>query len=899
MNPTTPNRWENLPMTRPTPWDEMPAWEQRLRARRVGLPDWAEEAPDRCAVVATTEEGVVETHSWTPGTEPVQLTRRPDGTVDATIDPNGEWVWWFDDTNGDEYGVWRRQPFGAAPGQQVDDPTGLPAAYSAGLDLGRSGLVVVGSNDDEYGTRIHALTAGAGSPRLLYAHRETAYVGGLSRDEALLALSHSEHGDSRHPALRVVRATDGETVGELWDGPGKSLRPAGFAPVAGDQRLLVIHERGGVPGLLLWDPVDDPTGSAVRELPLAAPGEVTDVDWFPAADALLVALDHEARTRLWRLDLTDGTTRPLGPATGTVSEAGVRPDGDVWLSWSSAATPPAIRSASGDVVLEPLGPRAPGSVAVQDVWVDGPGGRVHALLRLPSAGTAPYPTVFEVHGGPEWHDPDAFTGYASAYVDQGYAVVNVNYRGSTGYGTAWRDAIGERIGHTELADILAVRDHLVDAGVVDRERVALSGSSWGGYLTLLGLGSQPDAWSVGIASCRWPTTWPPTRTRWRRSSRSTAPCSAAHRTRSTTGTSTRARSPTSRRSGPRCSCWPVRTTPAARSARSTTTSPGSPRWAGRTRCTGSTPATDPWSTTSAWPSSGSSSTSSRATSPRRCNRRSRRPAPQRIRARRRFPPAEPDFFAVRPHPADTSVPTRSALLLRGEQSRASSQRGGLGRRFPHRKGLSTAVGGVSRRPQGEGRPGGVVGGGPDARGMAADQDWMARKCRMMRRAEVSRAARVSAAMAAQRAAAGRLLAPTVDEAEVEALVLAVRCAVGACLRAGRRRESLSQRELATRLGVSCSTVARLESGRGEPKLADVVRALAAVGGRLVIERPMPESRAAGAFVRDRAGRRLPAHLRHYRLNDPHTWWPGTTDSRWWDREPTWSYERRLPRTARR
>jgi dipeptidyl aminopeptidase/acylaminoacyl peptidase len=137
---------------------------------------------------------------------------------------------------------------------------------------------------------------------------------------------------------------------------------------------------------------------------------------------------------------------------------------------------------------------------VQDVWADGPGGRVHALLRLPDGGSAPYPTVFEVHGGPEWHDADSFTSYASAYVDMGYAVVNVNYRGSTGYGTSWRDAIGERIGHTELADVQAVRNRLVADGIVDDARVGISGSSWGGFLALLALGSQPEAWSVGVAS---------------------------------------------------------------------------------------------------------------------------------------------------------------------------------------------------------------------------------------------------------------------------------------------------------------------------------------------------------------------------------------------------------------
>jgi dienelactone hydrolase len=487
--------------TPPTEFTDLPLWEQRVRARRVGLPDWAEDAPDRCAVVATTADGVIETHSWSPGAEPIQLTRRSDGTIEATIDPAGDWIWWFDDKDGDEHGIWRRQPYGSAPGEGELDATGLPAAYSVGLAIGRAGTVVVGSSDDDYGSRIHVvdISGSAPSARLLYEHEESAYVGGLSREEALVAVGHSEHGDSRHPALRVVRLADGSTVADCWDGPGKGVRPVGFSPVAGDQRMAVIHERAGVPGLLIWDPTEDSDASAAREITIDAPGEVTDVDWYPAADALLVALDHEARTRLWRVDLADGSTTPVGPTDGTVSSAGVRPDGRVWFSWSSASTPPAIREDQGSVVLAPLGPRAPGSVAVQDVWADGPGGRVHALMRRPDGGAGPYPTVFEVHGGPEWHDADSFTSYASAYVDQGYAVVNVNYRGSTGYGTAWRDAISERIGHTELADVHAVRDHLVAAGIVDDSRVAISGSSWGGFLTLLALGAQPAAWSAGVA----------------------------------------------------------------------------------------------------------------------------------------------------------------------------------------------------------------------------------------------------------------------------------------------------------------------------------------------------------------------------------------------------------------
>jgi dipeptidyl aminopeptidase/acylaminoacyl peptidase len=84
-------------------------------------------------------------------------------------------------------------------------------------------------------------------------------------------------------------------------------------------------------------------------------------------------------------------------------------------------------------------------------------------------------------------------------VDHGFAVAMVNYRGSTGYGRAWRDALEGNPGLTELEDLAAVRDHLVGAGIADSRRLVLAGGSWGGYLTLLGLGRQPELWSLGLA----------------------------------------------------------------------------------------------------------------------------------------------------------------------------------------------------------------------------------------------------------------------------------------------------------------------------------------------------------------------------------------------------------------
>jgi dipeptidyl aminopeptidase/acylaminoacyl peptidase len=75
----------------------------------------------------------------------------------------------------------------------------------------------------------------------------------------------------------------------------------------------------------------------------------------------------------------------------------------------------------------------------------------------------------------------------------------VNYRGSSGYGRAWRDALTGNPGLTELADIAAVHERVVAEGIAARDRIVLSGASWGGYLTLLGLGLQPELWALGVA----------------------------------------------------------------------------------------------------------------------------------------------------------------------------------------------------------------------------------------------------------------------------------------------------------------------------------------------------------------------------------------------------------------
>ncbi|MER7208175.1 prolyl oligopeptidase family serine peptidase [Streptosporangium sp. NPDC000239] len=464
-------------------------WQSRFRAPRVTLPVWARRAPAR-NVYRSNASGTWEIYAWDRTTGATrQVTTRPKGTSHGTIDPTGKWVWWFSDTDGDEWGGWMRQPFYGGP----DEPIDLEPGFPSGIALAATGEAAIGMARPGEGFTVSLVRPGEPA-RVIYEHTEAASVAAISLDGSLIAISHSEHGDSRHPALRVLRR-NGTVVGDLRDGEGKGVLGLRFAPVLGDRRLLALHERRGRREPLVWDPE---TGDQ-REIWLRDSGEIT-ADWYDDGRSLLLVRANRGRTYLHHYDLPGGRMSPIDTPHGVIDGATPRPDDSVEYSWSSGAHPPVIRSTNGHIVVSHGGPTAPLSVPVEDLDVEGPGGRIHALVSRPERGSGPFPTVFLLHGGPTSQDDDSFVPQVAAWVDHGFAVVRINYRGSTGYGSAWRDALVGEVGHIELADVAAVRTTMIERGIADPTRLVLAGASWGGYLTLLGLGTQPGMWAAGIAT---------------------------------------------------------------------------------------------------------------------------------------------------------------------------------------------------------------------------------------------------------------------------------------------------------------------------------------------------------------------------------------------------------------
>src|SRR5688500_17209659 len=132
--------------------------------------------------------------------------------------------------------------------------------------------------------------------------------------------------------------------------------------------------------------------------------------------------------------------------------------------------------------------------------------RLHGYLTLPRGVEARrLPMVLLVHGGPwmraGWADPlrSEDPAHPQFLASRGYAVLQVNFRGSAGYGQSLQSAgMGEVAGrmHEEL---LAWVRWAVDAGIADPDRIAIAGWSYGGYAALVGLAMTPDVFACGVS----------------------------------------------------------------------------------------------------------------------------------------------------------------------------------------------------------------------------------------------------------------------------------------------------------------------------------------------------------------------------------------------------------------
>ena len=125
---------------------------------------------------------------------------------------------------------------------------------------------------------------------------------------------------------------------------------------------------------------------------------------------------------------------------------------------------------------------------------------VPGYLTLPVGfGKENLPLVVVPHGGPWARDTWGFNTYAQFFANRGYAVLQPNFRGSTGFGKAFLDAGNKQWGDLMQDDITWGVKYLIDKGIADPARVAIFGGSYGGYAALAGLAFTPGLYAAGIS----------------------------------------------------------------------------------------------------------------------------------------------------------------------------------------------------------------------------------------------------------------------------------------------------------------------------------------------------------------------------------------------------------------
>jgi dipeptidyl aminopeptidase/acylaminoacyl peptidase len=302
--------------------------------------------------------------------------------------------------------------------------------------------------------------AGGGNARRLTTDVGRAVVPSWSPDGATIACYGT---DEQQPGF-------GEALYRVWIVPA-----AGGAP----RRLTAGYDRGAFLNSAL----------ELNAAPLWSPEGATLT--FIAADA--------GNVHAVRVAVADGSVRPvvggerqLGPPSaggGRLAYAAGAPaePGDVWSAAADGSDERRLTRVN-EVLLDRLGlPRVE-----RRAFPSPHGGTIDGWLVHPGEATPrPAPLLIHIHGGPHSFVGNAFLHsafYAYVLATRGFAVLALNAHGSGSYGRAFAHAIRGRWGEYDLPEQLAAVDALVGEGLADRERLAVAGYSYGGYMS---------AWTVG------------------------------------------------------------------------------------------------------------------------------------------------------------------------------------------------------------------------------------------------------------------------------------------------------------------------------------------------------------------------------------------------------------------
>lgn len=459
-------------------------WRQRFRATTTIDVRIARDDPDR-GVVISNRDGAYNAYAWDVPTGSLRAVTAGDAaTLEAAIAPDGSAVYYLEeDEPGTETGHLFRAPFDGGTG--IDITPHLPP-YSV-FGIGAEGDVVYAIAGVEGG--VAALIVRGEDARVIPVDGMPLQLHVDAVSDVLVTVE-APVGRGFVPDVRVTSSSDGSTIAVLERATAAAVRDGVVAVAISDGEWMRPA---------LW-----PLGADPQRIHVDLPGDVIPHDWMEDGATLLLHQSYRSATALFLHDLETGTLEQLPTPPGAMlqdSRACSLPDGRILSVWSDAHTPyrPVFSTRHGySDALTGSHPPFGGPQWEEVVFPSTEGADVQGWLLRP-VGNGPFATILYTHGGPTAVQQPVFTRMCQAWSDLGYAVLSVNYRGSTTFGESFRESLTGRIGGPDVDDVVAARQWLVDEGIADPERVIKSGYSYGGYLTLQALGTHPHLWAGGVA----------------------------------------------------------------------------------------------------------------------------------------------------------------------------------------------------------------------------------------------------------------------------------------------------------------------------------------------------------------------------------------------------------------
>lgn len=456
---------------------------------------------------------------WIKGADEPFASARP-VTADKRPVPGYFWshdsryVLYVQDRDGDEnFHVWAVDPAAAPEGDAgvpvARDLTPVPGVRAQILSVPRNlpEVMMVGLNDrDPSFHDIYKVDIATGQRTLV--RRNTDEVGAWIFDnEGQLRLAWKEKPGGGGDLLRVGLQGLEPIASAKSD---EELNPLQFHPDG--RRCYVSTNVGADVDLARLMLLDVETG----QWTLVEQDPENEVDFgggvfHPATDELIATTYTGDRDRVYpktaeAQKLWDGLRKALPEGELAVTSltddlsrllVAVHSDvdpGSVYLYDAAAGTASLQYKARPDLPSGDLAPMRPVTYAARD------GMKIHGYLTLPKGlGEKNLPVVMYIHGGPWARDRWGYEPYAQFLANRGYAVMQVNYRASTGYGKKYLNAGNRQWGTGAMQDdITDAVQWLIAQGIADPKRVGIFGGSYGGYATLAGVTYTPDLFACGV-----------------------------------------------------------------------------------------------------------------------------------------------------------------------------------------------------------------------------------------------------------------------------------------------------------------------------------------------------------------------------------------------------------------